>query len=150
MEYRKFADSYFVRMDRGEEILDCLKTLCQTENIRLASVQGLGAVNEVMLGVFHCDTKEYHSETYRQDMEIAACHGTVSTQEGQVYLHIHMVVGNPEQQFCRGGHLNRAVISATGEFVVTAFSGTVERRFSPEIGLNLFEFDGNGEEKKNG
>lgn len=40
-----------------------------------------------------------------------------------------------------GGHLNQARISATGELVLTVLPGEVDRRFSEEIGLNLFHFD---------
>ena len=39
-----------------------------------------------------------------------------------------------------GGHLNRAVISATCEMIVTLISGTVDRAFSEQVGLNLFKF----------
>jgi len=41
---------------------------------------------------------------------------------------------------CHGGHLNRAVVSLTGEFVIQQLDGTVEREYSPEVGLNLFKF----------
>ena len=60
--------------------------------------------------------------------------------EGKPYFHLHMVIGNPTQDVCHGGHLNRGVISLTGEFVLTALPGTVEREYSPEVGLNLFKF----------
>ncbi len=39
-----------------------------------------------------------------------------------------------------GGHLTEAVISGTGELVLTEIEGTVDRKFDEEIGLNLFEF----------
>ena len=39
-----------------------------------------------------------------------------------------------------GGHLNRAMVSATCEMVVRIIDGEVDRRFDPEIGLNLFRF----------
>ena len=39
-----------------------------------------------------------------------------------------------------GGHLNRAIVSATCEMVITVIDGTVERRFDEEVGLNLFQF----------
>ena len=47
MEYRRIDDVYVVRLDVGDEIVKSLTTLCDNENIRSATVQGLGAVNDV-------------------------------------------------------------------------------------------------------
>ena len=38
MEFQKFADTYVVRLDKGEEIIASLQKLCETEQIALASV----------------------------------------------------------------------------------------------------------------
>lgn len=140
MEFRKFGDTYIVRIQRGEEILAALRQLCQEQNITLASVSGIGAVGDVTLGVFNREKSVYESVRYQGDMEIASCSGTITTMDGAPYLHIHMVAVNPVEGVCYGGHLNEGIISLTGEFVVTALHGTVERKYSPEVGLNLFEF----------
>ena len=39
-----------------------------------------------------------------------------------------------------GGHLNRAIVSATCEMVINIIDGTVDREFNENIGLNLFKF----------
>ena len=44
MEYRKYGETYLVRMDPGEEILEQLEHVTRQEQIRLAAVQALGAV----------------------------------------------------------------------------------------------------------
>ncbi len=58
---------------------------------------------------------------------------------GEYYAHLHMSAGNNKGEVF-GGHLNRALISATCEMVIRVIDGTVDRRFSEEVGLNLFEF----------
>ena len=42
MEYRKFGDTYIVRIDRDEEVLTQLKVFAEREQVKLASITGLG------------------------------------------------------------------------------------------------------------
>lgn len=57
MEYRKFGNTIIARIDKGEEILEQVKEVALKENIKLASVQALGAVNDFTAGVFKTDEK---------------------------------------------------------------------------------------------
>lgn len=139
MEYQKFENTYLVRLDRGEEVLEQVKALSLKEQISLATVQGLGAVNDLTLGVFRPTEKTYHSNRFQGCYEIVSLTGTISTMNGEYYCHLHMSAGD-ESGHVVGGHLNRAVISATGELVVTVIPGTVDRAFDPEVGLNLLKF----------
>lgn len=139
MEYRKFGSTYIVRMDPGEEILTQVKALALAEHIRLASVQALGAVNDFTVGVFKTDEKKYYSNAFQGSYEIVSLTGTINTMDGAFYCHLHMSAGDDQGRVV-GGHLNRAVVSATCEMLVTALPGTVDRVFSPEVGLNLFRF----------
>ena len=65
--------------------------------------------------------------------------GTIDTMDGSFYTHLHMSAGD-EQGRVFGGHLNRAVVSATCEMIVREIPGAVDRAFSQEIGLNLLKF----------
>ena len=62
MQYKKFDSTYMVRMDVGEEIMQSLKALCEKEDIRLARVEALGAVNHAVLGVFDTEKQAYHQK----------------------------------------------------------------------------------------
>ena len=139
MEYRKFGDTYIVRMDRDEEILAQLKIFAEKEQVKLASVTALGAVKDFTIGVFDTSAKAYHSNRFQGVYEIVSLVGTINTKDGDFYCHLHMCAGDQEGR-AFGGHLNEAVISATCELVVNILEGTVDRYYDEQIGLNLLRF----------
>jgi predicted DNA-binding protein with PD1-like motif len=139
MDYRRFGSKLFIRIDKSEEILKQLQIVCTKEMVRLAEVKALGALSEYTVGLFDPEKKEYHSRTFQGPAEITSLWGTVTTMDGQFYAHIHLSAGDKEHRVT-GGHLNEAIVGATCEMILDIVDGTVEREFSPEIGLNLFKF----------
>lgn len=139
MDYRKFNNTIVVRIDKGEEILEKIKEIALKENIKLANLNALGATNDFTVGVFKTDEKKYYSNNFTGDFEIVSLTGTINTMNGEFYSHIHMSAGNDKGEVF-GGHLNRAIVSATCEMVINIIDGTVDREFNENIGLNLFKF----------
>ena len=139
MEYKRFGNKIIVRIDKDEEILEQVKKLALKENIRLAAVQALGATNSFTVGVYNVVEKQYYANSFSGSFEIVSLTGTINTMNGEFYTHLHMSAGDEKGQVF-GGHLNRAVVSAVCEMVITVIDGVVDRRFSEEIGLNLFRF----------
>lgn len=139
MEYRRFGNTIVAQIDRGEEILAAIREIVRTEHIQLASVSALGATNDFTVGVYSVDEKQYHANDFKGNFEIVSLTGTINTMDGEFYTHLHMSAGDEKGQVF-GGHLNRAVVSAVCEMVITVIDGVVDRRFSEEIGLNLFRF----------
>ena len=139
MQYRQFGSRYFVRIDKGEEILASLKNFCEQEKITLAEVKALGAVDDFNVGLFDVAEKKYHTNHFQFPAEIVSLWGTVTTKDGEFYAHIHMSAGDKEGRVF-GGHLNSAKVSATCEMIIDVSEGRVERKLSEEVGLNLFEF----------
>lgn len=139
MEYRRFGNTIAARIDRGEEILAAVREIAGAEHIQLASVSALGATNDFTVGVYNVDEKQYHANDFKGNFEIVSLTGTINTMDGEFYTHLHMSAGDEKGQVF-GGHLNRAVVSAVCEMVITVIDGVVDRRFSEEIGLNLFRF----------
>ena len=139
MEYKRFDNTIFARIDKGEEILEQLKEIALQEHIKLASVSALGATNDFTVGVFKTAEKKYYANEFQGYYEITSLTGTITTMNGEYYAHLHMSAGNEKGQVF-GGHLNRAIVSATCEMVLTVIDGTVERWFDEEVGLNLFQF----------
>ena len=139
MDYRKFNHAIVARIDKGEEILEKVKEIALKEKIKLANVNALGATNDFTVGVFKTDEKKYYSNEFQGNFEIVSLTGTINTMNGEPYIHIHMSAGNDKGEVY-GGHLTKAVVSATCEMVINVIDGAVDRYFDEEIGLNLFKF----------
>ncbi len=139
MEYKRFDNTIIARIDKGEEILQQVKAIALKENVKLASVQALGAVGSFTAGVFKTDEKKYYANQFEGSFEIVSLNGTINTMNEEFYCHLHMSAGNDKGEVF-GGHLNRAVVSATCEMVIQMIDGKVDRAFDTEIGLNLFKF----------
>lgn len=139
MEYRKFENKIIARIDKGEEILEKVKEIAIKENIKLANINALGAVGNFTVGVFKTVEKKYYANNFEGDFEIVSLTGTINTMNGEFYSHLHMSAGDVEGKVF-GGHLNKAIVSATCEMVITIINGEVDRYQDEDIGLNLFKF----------
>ncbi len=139
MDYRKLGENYIVRMDRGEEILSALKALCEKENIILAQVDALGAVDRAVVSVYDVPTRTFFKKEFNEPMEISNLCGTVSRKDGEVYLHLHVTVCD-QNLLAHGGHANELRVSATCEMVVRTMPGEVGRVLNEDVGLNQFMF----------
>lgn len=139
MEYKRFNNTIVARMDKGEEILENIKKIALAENIKLANINALGATNNFTVGVFNVDEKKYYSNSFTGNYEIVSLTGTINTMNGEFYTHIHMSAGNDKGEVF-GGHLNKAIISATCEMIINIIDGTVDRELDENVGLNLFKF----------
>ena len=137
MDYRRFSDTYIVRLDPGEDVVAQLTLLANREGIGLAEINGLGAVDDFTVGVFDRNEKCFLPNRFQGAYEIVSLHGTLT--DGP-YLHLHMSAGDAEGSV-RGGHLTHARVSVTAEIVVRVIEGRVGRYFDADQGLNVMTFD---------
>ena len=139
MEYKKFGNTFIVRLDVGDEVMASLKKIVETENIKLAQINGLGGTSDFTIAVRNHETRSYDPTDYKGRYEIANIHGNVTTLKGEPYLHVHIGCGNEKGEY-RGGHLLRCVIGATAEIFITTYEGIVDRQVEDKTGLSVFKF----------
>ena len=138
MNYKRFGNKVVVRIDKGEELVDSLKTICKELDIKLGSIVGIGATDKVTIGLLNTKTKKYQSKEFTGDHEIAPLVGNISLMNGEVYLHLHVTICNVEHK-ALGGHLTSAVVSAMFEGIIDIIEGQVTREYNDEVGLNLLK-----------
>lgn len=139
MNYRRFGNQVVVRLDLGDEVISALSDVQSKEKIRLAYVTGIGAVDKATIGTFDISKQEYFKQTLTGDMEIVNLAGNISEMDGKPYLHLHIVLAGLDGK-AFGGHLNEAIVSGTGEIVLTCIDGVVDRKRDDKVGLNTFYF----------
>ena len=140
MDFKKIDSKYIIRIEKGEEIVNTLEKFCRENDLQAGKITGIGAAGEIKIGHFETKTKEYHSKKFEGDLEIAPLVGNITTKDGEPYLHIHINFSDEELN-SHAGHLNSAIVSATFECIIEEFESEIGRKFSEEIGLNLFKLN---------
>ena len=127
MQYKQFGNTYLVRIDLGEEIIESLKKLCEDEHIRLGRVEAIGAADHAVIGVYDPEKKEYWPENINEFMEIASLNGNITAMGGKPYIHLHATLAD-QNHVIHGGHVLEMRVGATCEMFVTALDGEVGRQ----------------------
>ncbi|MBR2723273.1 MAG: DNA-binding protein [Lentisphaeria bacterium] len=130
---------YTLSIDSGAEITESFTNFIKARKIKHGTIRGIGAVESATLRFFDPVSKTYQDHVFNEQMEIAHLEGNISTLDGKVYLHIHAVLGKSD---CTAvaGHLLNAKIKGAGEFFIQRYCTEVKRKFSEEIGLNIYDF----------
>lgn len=139
MEYKVFDEDIVVRLDKGDEIAKCLLEVAEKEGVTLASVAGIGATDDLNVGVFDLDAGEYKRLHYTGNHEINSLVGNLTTKDGKPYLHLHITCTNVNGKVV-GGHLFDARISLTAEIFVHKLKGSVNRKYDETLGINRITF----------
>ena len=88
MEYKKIGETYYVRMDRGDEIISNLLDICRKESILSATFSGIGGCSSAELQVFIPESGNFETEKIEGMLELVSLNGNVvSGDDGQLYHH---------------------------------------------------------------
>lgn len=136
MRWRAVQGGWIMVLDRGDDLHAMLKQAAAEAGIRSGAISALGAVDDVQLAYWNLGTREYERRDFTGDYEIGALIGNFALLEGEPFAHVHAVLGGRDFAAVTG-HVMHARCSATVEIFVHDYQSPVERRFVPEIGLNL-------------
>lgn len=138
MEFVRDETSYFIRLEKGEEIFACLMELAIQQNWQGGHLSGIGAVEDVVIGAFNTTKRGYVKKDLPDEYELLGLEGNLSWVENEPFFHIHTVLSDQELN-CLGGHLFQAKVAVTCEINFRLFPKKIDRKWNDQIGLNLLD-----------
>ena len=144
MEYKKIGDTYYVRMDRDDEVIANILQLCKAESIPSATFSGIGGCKSAELQVFIPDTGSFETERIEGMLELVSLNGNVvSDDAGQLFHHTHALFTfkSDGHHSMAGGHLKSTTVLYTAEIELRpTIGGAIGRKFDPETGTGFWDF----------
>lgn len=139
MEYQRYVNKLVLRVDKGEELMEALQKVCETEAIDAATVQGIGYTDEMKVRIYDNRKDEFVFQTLTGSMEITGLSGNIVKADNGIYPHIHIMAADEAMQV-RGGHLVQCRIAAVAEVVLDLLPEGMERGASDDLHLGTLRF----------
>ncbi len=144
MDYRKFGDTVYIRMDRDDEIIGGILEICKKENIRSAVFSGIGGCKEAQVQTFMPEIGAFETRTISGMLELVSLNGNViSDESGELYYHTHAAFSYKEgEKHCvAAGHIKSITVLYTAEIELRpVVGGEIKRKYNPETGTGFWSF----------
>ena len=144
MEYRKISNTFYIRMDRGDEIIGDILEVCRKERIRSAVFSGIGGCSEAEIQTFLPESGTFETQTIRGMLELVSLTGNIICEEPDtLFPHTHAMLSYKEgEHHCvAGGHIKSLTVSYTAEIELRPVIGEIiHRQYDPETGTGFWSF----------
>ena len=135
MDYRKIGENYYIRMDRGDEIITNLLKICEQESIPSAVFSGIGGCQSAELQVFIPEKGCFETEHLEGMLEALFSFKQKIGSDAAASAH-------PDgRQTVAGGHLKATTVLYTAEIELRpTVGGAIRRKYDPETGTGFWDF----------
>ena len=144
MEYRKYGACYYIRMDRGDEIVSAIEDVCRREGLRSATFSGIGGCSNAEIQVFNPAEGAFNTERVESLLELVSLTGNViSCDDGSLSHHVHALFAYQEDGSQRiiAGHLKATTVLYTAEIELRpVMGGAIGAELNVETGTNFWAF----------
>lgn len=144
MDYRKLGVKYYIRLDRGDEMISSILEVCRRENIASATFMGIGGCQSADIQTFIPAQGKFATEHVKGMLELVSFMGNVVSDEaGKLYYHAHALYSLAEngRHSVIAGHLKASVVLYTAEIELNPVEGgVIMRKPDPETGTGFWSF----------
>ena len=130
--------TFAIVFDVGDEVTEKLLAFAREHRIRGAYFTAIGALEDVTLGFWDGDRKEYRRIPVNEQVEVLSLMGNVALESDGPKVHAHIVVGKADGT-AHGGHLLQGHVRPTLEIILIEAPSHLRRRFDARTGLALLD-----------
>ncbi len=145
MEYKKYGSTYYIRMDKGDEIIGGIIDVCCRENVTSAVFTGIGGCSRAEIQTFIPEQGAFETETVEGMLELVSLTGNVTRDgDGSFYHHTHgaFAYKSGGGHKTTGGHIRSVTVLYTAEIELRPVTGgRIGRRRDPETGTGFWDFE---------
>ena len=138
MDYRCFGRDLLIRLDKGEELHEAIRSLSDHGINTAAITSGIGRIRETVIGFLDSEGI-YQKVRFEEPMELLSMQGNLARGPDGPFTHIH-IVASDDNHVVRGGHLFEAIVEVTAEIHMRKFGedeGTMVREATESEFLRL-------------
>ena len=128
MDYRKFGDCFYIRMDKGDEVIATILDICRREGVSSATFSGIGGCQDAEIQVFCPELGEFKTERVEGLLELVSLMGNViQRDDGNRSYHAHALFAYQDagEQRIAAGHLKSSTVLYTAEIELRPVAGGV-------------------------
>ena len=142
MDYRKYGDTYYIRVDKNEEIIKSIIDICRKEGIMSAVFSGIGGCKEAEIQTFIPESGDFETEKLTGMLELISVNGNVvSDDDGEFFHHTHALFTYKKdgEHKVSGGHIKSITVLYTAEIELRpVIGGEIKRKYDPETGTGFW------------
>ena len=79
MKYSIVKDKIFVSLEKGDEIIDCIYKIIENEEIPFGWINGIGAIQNIIMGSYSLSKKNYIKKQFKGEFELTSLIGNITT-----------------------------------------------------------------------
>ena len=144
MDYRKYGDTFYIRMDKGDEIIENIIKICEKEEISSATFSGIGGCSKAEIQTFVPNSGTFMTNTVCGMLELVSLTGNViKGEDKKIYHHTHAVFSykDGERHTIAAGHIKSITVLYTAEIELRPVKdGVIGRRFDPVTKTGFWDF----------
>ena len=144
MDYRRYNDTYYIRMDKGDEIIETIYAVCRKENICSAIYSGIGGCSRAEIQAFIPDKGVFETQELCGMLELVSLNGNIiSDEENQIFHHTHAVFSYKKDGVhgMSGGHVKSITVLYTAEIELRpVIGGRIGKKIDSVTGTGFWDF----------